>query len=160
MSEKVAIYPGSFDPITLGHIDIINRALEIFDELIIAIGEQREKRPLFSEQERVEIIEELFKKDERVRVITFNSLLVDLAKKLGVKFLVRGLRAISDFEYEFQLALANRKLHGELETVFLMPSAKFIYLNSSLVKTIAAFNGELSCFVPPLVERKLREKFS
>ncbi len=160
MNKKSAIYPGSFDPITLGHIDIINRALEIFDNLIIAIGEHRAKHPLFSKQERVEMVEELFKDEERVKVISFNSLLVDLAKEKDIKFVVRGLRAISDFEYEFQMALANRKLYKELEMVFLVPSVKFIYLNSTLVKTIASFGGKLSCFVPPEVEEKLRRKFA
>jgi len=158
--EKKAIYPGSFDPITLGHIDIINRALEIFDKLVVAVGEQREKNPLFTREERVEIIKELFRSDSRVEVISFDTLLVDLARAIDVRFIVRGLRAISDFEYEFQLALVNRKLYPELESVYLMPSSKFIYLNSTLVKTIASFDGKLSCFVPHLVERRLKEKFS
>ena len=157
---KRAIYPGSFDPITYGHMDIINRALQLFDSLVIGIGIHIEKKPLFTTDERLEMIKSLYKNEPKIKVVSFETLLVDFAKSVDAQFIVRGLRAVSDFEYEFQMALANRKMYPELESVFLMPSEKYIYLNSSLVKTISSFDGKFECFVPPLVSQNLRDKFN
>jgi pantetheine-phosphate adenylyltransferase len=157
---RKAIYPGSFDPITLGHIDIIKRAMNIFDKLIVAIGVNPEKRVLFTIEERLDLARESCREFENVEVVSFSGLVSEFAKAAGAIAIIRGLRAVSDFEYEFQMALANRKLAPNIETVFLMPSQRYIYLNSTLVKTIARFGGCLADFVPPCVEKKLKEKFS
>ena len=157
---KKAIYPGSFDPFTLGHKDIVERALKVFDHLYIAIGANRSKKPLFSTEERKSQILEIFGKNDHVSVVVFDTLLADLALKLGTKVIIRGLRAVSDFDIEFQMALANRKLDPELESIFFMTSIKYSFLSSSLIKEIASMKGGgLSGFVPQNVERDLISKF-
>lgn len=157
---RIAIYPGTFDPITNGHVDIIKRATLLFDKVIIAIAQNLDKEPLFSVSERKEMIQEAVKGLEGVEVDVFNGLLVDYARRRGAQAVIRGLRAVSDFEYEFQMALMNRKLFKELVTVFLMPNEKYTYLNSSIIKELAHFGGDISSFVPPFVASKLKEKFA
>jgi pantetheine-phosphate adenylyltransferase len=160
IGERVAIYPGSFDPPTYGHIDLIERALHIFDRLIVAVARNVEKKYLFTAEERVRLLEQATSQIEGVTVDSFNCLTVEYARSRGAVAIVRGLRAVSDFEYEFQMALMNRKLAPAIETIYLMPSDAHIFLSSSLIKEIAMFGGrELSEFVPPAVERKLVEKF-
>ena len=158
--KKIAVYPGSFDPVTNGHIDLIKRALEIVDELIVAVVKNPEKKPLFSVEERVEILKEVTQDLKDVRIDSFDELLVDYAKKIGAKTIIRGLRAISDFEYEFQMALMNRKLDKEIETVFMMPSAKYSYLSSSMIKEVVSFGGSLCELVPTVVEEKMKKKLA
>ncbi len=156
---KIAIYPGTFDPITYGHIDVLERAMEIFDKVIIAVARNSAKQPLFSDDERVEMIHEVVKKyGKNVAVDGFDGLLVEYAASKRAVAIVRGLRAVSDFEYEFQMALTNRKLAKKLMTVFLMPHEKYTYLNSSLVREIAMHGGDVRDFVPPSVARRLRKK--
>jgi pantetheine-phosphate adenylyltransferase len=157
---KTAVYPGSFDPITNGHIDLIERALCIFDRLIVAVAEQRSKSPLFTMEERVEMVRETTKKYDRVIVDQISGLTVDYVKGQDASVIVRGLRAISDFEFELQMALMNRKLSSEIETVFLMPSIQYSYIRSSLVKEVASLGGCLEGLVPDPVIQRLREKFS
>ncbi len=162
---KIAVYPGTFDPITYGHLDLIKRALRIFDWLIVAIGENPAKKPLFTLEERKEMVIESLKelKDgdgNRVLVETFSGLLVNFAEKKGAQVIVRGLRAVSDFEYEFQLALMNRKLNRRIDTIFLMPGFRWIYISSTIVKEAARFGGNVSDLVPPIVEQKLKEKYA
>ncbi len=156
---KIAIYPGTFDPITNGHLDIIERAVKMFDKVIVTIARNSSKNPLFSDKERVEMIREAVKPWNQVEVDSFEGLLVDYARKRKAGVVLRGLRAISDFEYEFQLALTNRKLNDELETVFLMPSEKYTYLNSTIVREIARLGGDVSDFVPPVVKKAFVKKF-
>ena len=156
--KRVAIYPGSFDPLTSGHVDIIERGARIFDSIIVAILVNVEKAPLFSETERVAIIREVFKDKPNVQVETFNGLLVDYAQRQGATVLVRGLRAVSDFEYEFQMALMNRHLAPGLETVFMMPAEQYTYISSRLIKEVFSLGGEVTGLVPPLVEERLRDK--
>lgn len=156
---RIAIYPGTFDPITNGHVDIIRRASLLFDKVIVSVAENLEKTPLFSVSERKEMIQRSLDGLENVQVDDFSGLLVDYARRLGAQAVIRGLRAVSDFEFEFQMALVNRKLFKELVTVFLMPNEKYTYLNSSIVKEVARFGGDVSSFVPPFVVSKLKEKF-
>jgi len=156
--RAVAVLPGSFDPITNGHLDIISRSLAVFDEVIIAILVNPEKRPLFTVEERVEIIREAYKGERRVRVDTFSGLLVDYAVTVGASVIVRGLRAISDFEYEFQMALMNRRLNPRIDTVFLMAPEAYSYLSSRLVKEVFQLGGRVGELVPSVVERRLKEK--
>jgi pantetheine-phosphate adenylyltransferase len=155
---RVAIYPGSFDPLTSGHVDIIERGARIFDEIIVAILANVEKTPLFSESERIEIIQDVFKGHSNVKVETFNGLLVDYAQRKNASVLVRGLRAVSDFEYEFQMALMNRHLAPGLETVFMMPAEQYTYISSRLIKEVFTLGGEITGLVPPVVEERLRAK--
>lgn len=156
---KIAIYPGTFDPITYGHIDVLERAIEIFDKVIIAVAHNSSKHPLFSDDERVEMIRGVTKKyGKKVVVDSFDGLLVRYAQSKSAVAIVRGLRAVTDFEYEFQMALTNRKLAKNLMTVFLMPHEKYTYLNSSLVREIAMHGGNLTDFVPPSVSKRLRRK--
>lgn len=155
---RVAIYPGSFDPLTNGHVDIIERGARIFDSIIVAILANVEKKPLFSEQERVSIIRDVFKGKDNVQVETFEGLLVDYAQRKKASVLVRGLRAVSDFEYEFQMALMNRHLAPGLETVFMMPAEQYTYISSRLIKEVFMLGGEVEGLVPPIVEDKLRAK--
>ncbi len=159
---RLAIYPGTFDPITNGHLDIIRRAAALFDEVIVAVGENPEKRPLFSHDERLALAREAVGRLglPNVSVDYFTGLLAEYAQRKGAIAIVRGLRAVSDFEHEFQMALANRRLFPKAETVFLMPSLAFVYLSSSMVKTIARNGNDVSPFVPPCVEKALREKFA
>lgn len=157
--EKKAVYPGSFDPITNGHVDIIERGLEIFDSILVAILENPQKKTLFSTKERVSMIQEFFSDRQNIEVKAFHGLLVEFAKKNNAKIVMRGLRAISDFEYEFQMALMNRKLAPEIETFFMMPNVSYSFLSSRLVKEIFMLGGCLKDLVPKQVEKKLRGKF-
>ena len=155
-SPRIAIYPGSFDPLTNGHVDIIDRGARIFDRIIVAILANAEKTPLFSEAERVALIEDVFKGQPNVQVETFDGLLVDYAHRKNASVLVRGLRAVSDFEYEFQMALMNRHLAPEIETVFMTPKEQFTFISSTLVREIAALGGNVSEFVHPIVVDALK----
>jgi pantetheine-phosphate adenylyltransferase len=157
-SARIAIYPGSFDPLTNGHVDIIERGSRIFDSIVVSILANVEKTPLFSEKERVDIIREVFKDRANVRVETFDGLLVEYAKQKKAHVIVRGLRAVSDFEYEFQMALMNRHLEPALETVFMMPAEQYTYISSRLIKEVFTLGGEITGLVPPVVEEKLRAK--
>jgi len=159
MVRKV-VYPGSFDPITNGHADIIMRSLKVFDVVVVAILENPKKDPLFTTKERVAMIKEVFKGDDRVEVMSFDGLLVEFARAQGTGMVIRGLRAISDFEYEFQMALMNRSLSPELETFFMMPNVKYSFLSSNLVREVAMLGGSVKDLVPALVSKKLKEKFS
>ena len=155
--KSVAVFPGSFDPITNGHVDIVARGLSVFDEVIIAILVNAEKRPLFTPEERLEIIRETYRGNPRVKVDTFSGLLVDYAVKVGASAIMRGLRAISDFEFEFQLALMNRRLNPRIETVFIMAAESYSYVSSRLVKEVFQLGGAVRGLVPAVVERRLRE---
>ncbi|MGC8977017.1 MAG: pantetheine-phosphate adenylyltransferase [Candidatus Ratteibacteria bacterium] len=157
--KKIGVYPGTFDPITYGHIDIVERSLKIFDKVIIAVSGFQKKNFLFSIEERIQLIKEIFKNNENVEVEGFDGLLIDYLKKKNIYVIIRGLRAISDFDYEFQMVLVNRKLCKEVETIFLMPREEFFFISSSIVKEIAKLGGNVSCFVPKNVEIALREKF-
>jgi len=157
---KIAIYPGTFDPITNGHIDILERAVEIFDKVIVTVARNTAKNPLFTDDERVEMLREVVRQYPNVEVDSFHGLVVEYAKSKGAIALVRGLRAVSDFEYEFQMALMNRKIAEGITTVFLMPHEKYTYLNSTIVREIASLHGDVSQFVPEYVKKKLQEKFA
>ena len=160
MNKKIAVYPGSFDPITYGHLDIIERGLEVFDEIIIAVARNSGKKGLFSPEERIRHIREVLGDDPRVKVDTFEGLLVDYVVATGSKVILRGLRAVSDFEYEFQIAQMNHNLKSEVETVFMMTSVPYGYLSSSIVKEVASLKGPVESLVPPVVRKALAEKFS
>lgn len=154
---NIAVYSGTFDPVTMGHLDIINRALHIFDKVIVAVGENIAKRPLFSLEERLEMIRDCFPDDEkRVEVEGVHGLLVDFAYTRGARAIVRGLRAVSDFDYEFQLALMNRRIEREVETVFLMTGFRYIYISSTIIKDAARHGADVSGLVPDHVCEKLR----
>lgn len=155
---KIAIYPGMFDPITYGHLDVIERAAEIFDKVIVSVAYNSAKQPMFTTGERKEMIKNAIMKMTNVEVDSFNGLLIDYAKKKKAAAVIRGLRAVSDFEYEFQMALMNRKLDSNITTVFLMPHEKYTYLNSSIVREISQFGGDVSEFVPPIVQKYLTRK--
>lgn len=156
---KKAVYPGSFDPLTNGHVDIIQRGLKLFDSIVVAVLENPKKEPLFSTKERVDMIQNVFPGINNIEVKIFHGLLVDFANENNAKILIRGLRAISDFEYEFQMALMNRKLDPEIETFFMMPSINYTFLSSKIVKEVSFLGGSLSGLVPKNVEVKLKEKF-
>lgn len=155
---RIAIYPGTFDPITYGHLDILERAIKLFDKVIITIARNSTKSPLFTEQERLDMISTVVRKYKNVEVDSFQGLLVEYARKKKATAILRGLRAISDFEYELQMALMNRKLDDTMETVFLMPNEKYTYLNSSIVREIARLQGNVRDFVPPVVRIALQRK--
>jgi pantetheine-phosphate adenylyltransferase len=156
--RRVAIYPGSFDPLTNGHVDIITRGAAIFDRIIVGILNNREKSPLFSVKERVEMAEEVFAGEPRVAVLSFDGLLVDFARQQGAQVIVRGLRAISDFEYEFQMALMNRRLVPDLETVFMMPAEAYTYISSRLIREVFALGGPIAGLVPDVVEAHMHAR--
>ena len=153
-----AIYPGSFDPVTYGHLDIIERAASISDELIVGVLQNKAKTPLFSVEERVTILSEVTKNLKNVRIAPFEGLLIDFAKQMDAKVIVRGLRAITDFEYELQMSQTNRKLNADVETLFLTTSLDYSYLSSTTVKEVASFNGDITQFVPEFVAEKVTEK--
>jgi pantetheine-phosphate adenylyltransferase len=156
--STLAVYPGSFDPLTNGHVDIITRGARLFDRIIVAILVNAEKAPLFSMAERVEIARAVFKEYQNVEVDTFDGLLVDYVERRKAGVIVRGLRAISDFEFEFQLALMNRRLNSEIETVFMMPAEQYSYISSRLIKEVFALGGRVHGLVPDMVEARLRDK--
>ena len=158
MSDVIAIYPGSFDPLTNGHVDIIERGSRFFDKIIVGVLINLEKSPLFTVPERVEIARTVFRDMPNVEVDTFDGLLVDYARRKHASVIVRGLRAISDFEYEMQMALMNRRLNPEVETIFMMPAEPYTYVSSRLVKEVVALGGTVSGLVPRVVEERLREK--
>jgi len=160
LKPVIAIYPGSFDPLTNGHLDLIERGAKIFDELIVAILRNPEKEPLFSLDERTEMIRAMTRERDNVRVDSFDGLMVDYALQVGATAVLRGIRAISDYEYELQMALMNRKLEPRLETVFMMPAETYSYLSSRLVRQVATLGGSVRGLVPELVEKKLREKLA
>ncbi|NOX36691.1 MAG: pantetheine-phosphate adenylyltransferase [Calditrichaeota bacterium] len=159
---KVAIYPGTFDPITNGHIDIIERASRIFDKIYVTVARNPAKVPLFTIEERIEMIRESIahiQNGAELDILAFDGLVVECARQCGASVIIRGLRAISDFEYELQMALMNRRLNEGVTTVFLMPHENYTYLNSTIVKEVASFGGDISTFVPPIVQQRLKEKF-
>lgn len=156
--EKKIVYPGSFDPLTNGHVDIIERCLMIFDHLLIAVLENPQKTPLFTTKERISMIKEIFSDHKNIEVKSFHGLLVDFTRKNKAKIVIRGLRAISDFEYEFQMALMNRKLDAKIETLFMMPNVNYSFLSSKLVKEVCMLGGSLKGLVPFKVETKLKKK--
>jgi pantetheine-phosphate adenylyltransferase len=158
MDNVVAIYPGSFDPLTNGHVDIIHRGARLFDRIVIAVLINLEKAPLFTVPERVEIAREAFRGHANVEVDTFDGLLVDYARKRGAGVIVKGLRAVSDFEFEMQMALMNRRLNPDVETVFMMPTQPYTYVSSRLVKEVVALGGSVHGLVPESVEKRLRDK--
>ena len=153
-----AIYPGSFDPVTYGHLDIIRRSAEVVDELIVGVLYNKAKIPLFSVEERVKMLGEATKDLDNVKIIPFEGLLIDFAKQMDAKVIVRGLRAITDFEYELQMAQTNRKLNPEVETLFMTTSLEYSYLSSTTVKEVASFDGDISQFVPEFVAEKVTDK--
>ena len=155
-----AIYPGSFDPITNGHLDVVERAGKLFDEVVVAVAHNIEKEALFSLEERLELLRQTLGKKTHIRIGQFSGLLVDFAVAEQAAAVIRGLRAVSDFEFEFQMALMNRKLQGAVETIFLMPKEEYTYLSSRLVKEIARLGGDVSKFVPAVVAKALTSKFS
>jgi len=157
---KIAVYPGSFDPVTNGHIDVIERALKIFDKVIVTGGDNPEKGPTFKTEERMEMLKESTKELKNLEIDSFEGLLLDYVKSKDSKIIIRGLRAVSDFEFEFQRALMNRVVEKDIETIFIMTKEHYVYLNSSIVKEMAMFGSKLNGLVPEIVEKKLREKFS
>lgn len=159
MNEKIAVYPGSFDPITNGHVNLVERALEVFDKLVVAVAHNPNKSALFSVEERLEMIRVALKKDPRVAVASFEGLLVDFVEKQGARVIVRGLRALSDFEYEFQMTLMNRKLNRKVDTIFLMTGYKWFYTSSRIIKEAASLGGSVRGLVPEIVHQRLKEKF-
>lgn len=158
VSGKRAIYPGTFDPITKGHEDLIRRSLLVFDELTVLVAHSRKKSPLFTAEERKALIEACFTDEKRVKVAVYDGLLVDYAKQNDINVVIRGLRAVSDFEYEFQMATMNRRMWSQLQTFFLMSSEKFFFVNSTLVKEVMSHRGDVKELVPAHVEKKLRER--
>ncbi|OGU34877.1 MAG: pantetheine-phosphate adenylyltransferase [Ignavibacteria bacterium GWB2_35_6b] len=155
---RKVIYPGTFDPVTFGHIDVVHRAMDLFDEVVVTVAKNPSKTNMFSVEDRLEMLHESLKDCENVVIDTFNGLVVDHAMHLGAIGIIRGLRAVSDFEYEFQMALMNRKLANGIKTIFLMPHEKYTYLNSTIVKNLSQFNGDVSKFVPEIVVKKLEER--
>jgi pantetheine-phosphate adenylyltransferase len=156
---KRAVYPGMFDPAHNGHVDVIQRSLQIFDELIVAVVANPSKQPLFSVKERLDMIDEATSELSNFRIVAFDGLLIDLVARERADCIVRGIRAVSDFEYEFQMALMNRKLRSTVETIFLMPHEKYTYISSRLIKEVASFGTSVAGMVPPIVEKRLAEKY-
>jgi len=159
MKKNRAVYPGTFDPVTYGHIDLIKRALKIFDEVIVAVAHNPEKRPLFRVEERVALLKQATRGLRGIVIDDFGSLVVDYCRRKQARVVIRGLRMVSDFEYEFQMALTNRKLSDEVETIFLMPKDSYAYVSARLIKEAAALGANLSAFVPRFVETALKQKF-
>jgi pantetheine-phosphate adenylyltransferase len=159
MNKRIALYPGSFDPFTMGHLDIVERAAKLFDEVIVTIAENSRKAPLFNLEERIDLISNATKHIHNVRCDHFEGLLVEFAHRMEAIAIIRGLRAVSDFEYEFQMALMNRRLQPDISTVFLMPNEKYSYINSTIVKEVARYGGNIEKFVTKYVAEKLKEKF-
>jgi pantetheine-phosphate adenylyltransferase len=157
-SPRIAVYPGSFDPLTNGHVDIIRRGARLFDRIVVAILVNEQKTPMFSSEERIAMVREAFAGESTVAVEAFAGLLVDFADRQHATAIVRGLRAVSDFEYEFQMALMNRRLNPRVETVFMMPAAEYSYISSRLVKEVVMLGGSVEGLVPPAVERRLRDR--
>ena len=157
--ENIAVYPGSFDPLTNGHIDLVERGLKLFDKVVIVALNNRSKKPLFSVEERLDMIRNCFKGVDSVEVDAFDGLVVDYARKRNAKAILRGMRAVSDFENEFQMAMFNRRLNRDVQTVFLMTGMRWIFTSSSGIKEVASFGGDVSGMVPPSIEKKLKEKF-
>lgn len=157
--KPIAIFPASFDPVTNGHLDLVARARAVFDELIVAVAENPDKRGLFSVEERLEMLESVIGREPGVRIVSFEGLLVDYALKMGARVVIRGLRAVVDFEYEFEMALMNKHLYPDIETLFMMTSQEYFYVSASRVKELVRFGGNVDDFVPPLVAKKLAEKF-
>ncbi len=158
MSTRVAVYPGTFDPVTYGHIDIIKRAARIYDRVIVAVANNESKRPLFSASERVDMLKGAIKGVKNVTVDSFDGLVVEYVRKVGSRVMVRGIRMISDFEYEFQMALTNRKLAEDIETIFLMPKESYSYISSKLIKEAAGLGADVKQFIPSNVEKLLKKK--
>ncbi|MGE3177216.1 MAG: pantetheine-phosphate adenylyltransferase, partial [Vicinamibacterales bacterium] len=156
----LAVYPGSFDPLTNGHVDIITRGARLFDRIVVAMLVNAEKSPLFSMDERVDVARHVFRDHANVEIDTFEGLLVDYVERRRADVIVRGLRAISDFEYEFQMALMNRRLNGRIETIFMMPAEQYTYISSRMIKEVFSLGGRVSGLVPEAVEARLREKFA
>jgi pantetheine-phosphate adenylyltransferase len=156
---KIAIYPGSFDPITNGHLDILERGAKIFDKVVIAVADNMRKEAVFSAQERMDLIKNCTTDFENVEIDCFTGLVVDYAKSVNASVIIRGLRQVTDFEYEFQMALMNRQLNDDIDTIFLMPHEKYTYLSSSVVREITELNGDVSRFVPENVLKKLKNKY-
>ncbi|MEO0107789.1 MAG: pantetheine-phosphate adenylyltransferase [candidate division WOR-3 bacterium] len=157
---KKAVYPGSFDPITNGHLDIVERAVQLFDQVLVGVAVRAEKNPLFTVEERVRLAQESLASFPSVKVTSFNDLLVDFVRREQARTVIRGLRAVLDFDYEFQMVLTNRKIAPEIETVFFLPSEKYFYLSSTLVKEIARLGGPLACFVPEPVRAALHQRYA
>ena len=158
--QKIAIYPGSFDPVTNGHLDIVERGLYIFDKIIVAILLNPAKNSFFTVEERIEMLQASMKRFDRVEFDTFDGLLVDYARKRKAHAILRGMRAVSDFEYEFQLALMNRRLHRDIQTVFLMTGLRWIFTSSSIIKEAAQFGGDIEDMVPPIVNERLKQRYA
>ncbi|MDL1894243.1 pantetheine-phosphate adenylyltransferase [Sphingobacteriales bacterium CHB3] len=158
--KPIALYPGTFDPVTNGHVDVVQRATQMFSKVIVLVARNVTKTPMFTDVERVEMIKEVFNGNKQVSVDLFDGLVVDYARRRNASVIVRGLRAVSDFEYEFQMALMNRKLDADVDTVFLMPHARYTYLNSTIVREVARLGGDVSGFVPANVRRRLQEKLN
>jgi len=159
MAERIAVYPGMFDPVTNGHLDLIERGVKIFDRLVVAVVTNPSKTPLFTIEERVSMLQKVTRNIANIELDSFNGLLVDFVRQKKAKFILRGLRAVSDFEYEFEMALINRKLDNDIETVFMAPSLEYIYLRARLVKEVSKVGGDISDYVPGYVAERLKEKF-
>lgn len=157
---RKVIYPGTFDPVTYGHIDIVRRAIDLFDQVVVTVAINPTKQPLFTTEERVEMLRESLKDFDRVVIDSFDGLTVEHAKQVGAIGIIRGLRQISDFEFEFQMALMNRKLAGDITTIFLMPHERYTYLNSTVIRNLASLHADVSNFVPPNVVEALKRKFN
>lgn len=157
---RKVIYPGTFDPVTYGHIDIVRRAVDLFDQVVVTVAVNPTKQPLFTTEERVEMLKESLKDFDRIIIDSFDGLTVEHAKQVGAIGIIRGLRQISDFEFEFQMALMNRKLAGDITTIFLMPHERYTYLNSTVIRNLASLQADVSNFVPPNVHESLKKKFA
>ncbi len=157
--KHVAVYPGTFDPVTNGHVDLVERSLRIFDELVVAVAANPKKQPLFSLDERIDLFRKAISRYKRVKIEGFDGLLVDYVRQKGAVGIIRGLRAVSDFEYEMQMALMNRRLDNDIETVFLMPNEEYSFITSTIVKEAASYGGDVSSLVPKVVVEKLKKKF-